>query len=98
MPCFSSVKTKMTNAKTLTEALSKTGHVVSGDDREISAEKNGNRINFSFSGGVFNASGDTKNLSDISVAYAGIGVRQWAKTRGFSVEKSEGRKLTLVRR
>ncbi len=97
MPCFSSIKTKMTEGARIAEALSALGYAFETSPNFVTGEKNGNRIEFSRYGGAYSASGDTSELAGISKKYAEIGVRQWAKTRGYSIEQ-KGDQLMLTNR
>ena len=107
MPCFSVItRTKMRDADRIANALNAIGYVVERN-------KNGTRVggtskdwtnirSVMFSrlneSEPFAVTGDTADIKNISRKYAEIGVRDWAKRRGFAVQKSDGRKIELVNR
>ena len=107
MPCYSIItRTKMKDADRIANALTAIGYVVERN-------KNGTQVGgtskdwtkirtLMFSrqneSEPFAVYGDTADLKNVSRKYAEIGVRDWAKRRGFAVQKSDGRKIELVNR
>ena len=99
MPCFSTIRTKMTDGSRISKALSALGYKVNHEsDTSVEGNKNGRRIMFSKNGPTFSVSGDTGDLAGISKQYAEIGVRDWAKRRGYSITETDGTKMTLINR
>lgn len=98
MPCYSRITTKMTNGSYLGTALRALGYTVDGEGDMLTASLDGTRINFTRSRGAYSATGDTSNLMGISKKYAEIGVRDFARKRGYTVEKAEGDRIVLVNR
>lgn len=100
MPCFSNIKTKLTDGNRIAEALKGLGFAVDrdGTSKVISGDKDGRRITFIKAGAAYYASGDTSELVGVSRAYAEIGVRAWAKARGYAVTEKAGQRITLVNR
>lgn len=103
MPCDSSVtKTKMTNEERLGAALTALGYTnVSVGTRGVSGYKGGAVATF-YRGrqedAFLSATYEPDVINSIQRKYSEIGVREWAKRRGFSVAATEGNKLTLVNR
>lgn len=99
MPCISSIKTKLTEGGRIAIALKDVGYKVMLDDADIIGEKGENRILFRRgSDGAYTALGYTEELGSISKKYAEIGLRDWARKRGYSVVENDGTKMTLVNR
>jgi hypothetical protein len=102
MPCYSTIKTKLSDGARIMKALEILGFDLEVPDPEgmgiIVGKKNMNRITFSKSGKVYSVSGDAEELVSISRKYAEIGVRDWARRAGYSVTENDGQKMTLVNR
>ena len=100
MPCFSSIKTKLTDRARLIDALKGSGYTLlsSADDSLVVAEMGSRRIRFNEGTDGFYASGDTRDLGAISKKYAEIGVRNWARRNGYSVTDNDGTNMVLVNR
>jgi hypothetical protein len=49
-------------------------------------------------GDAFVSTDDVRELPEIQRKYAEVGVRKWARSKGFAVESFDGRKMTLVNR
>jgi len=107
MPCFSTIKTKLTDGARLIDALRSLGFnpekraygdVIRGTD------KRGLGITFEKAGGTYSARGETQYLAAISRKYAELGVREWAKRKGYSIgiggnlEEDAPRAMTLINR
>lgn len=99
MPCYSTIKrTKLTDGDKLARALSSTGHAVQRDGDTITATKDGRRMSWTKSGGVYSVDGYTQELGTVSKKYAEISVREWARRRGFAVTENDGTNMTLINR
>ena len=99
MPCFSTIRTKLTDGTRLDEALRNLGYTTEVGSGFIVAYRGEARsLVFTSEGGTFNARGDTSNLATISRLYAEYGVRDWAKRRGYSVQEADSRSMTIVNR
>ena len=105
MPCDSSVAaTKMTEKERLAEALRALGYSVNTfADSTVVGSRNGTedltfvrtRIGAPFA----IAATEINALRAVQRKYSEIGVRQWAKRRGYNVASAEGdRKFTFVKR
>jgi hypothetical protein len=101
MPCDSRVtSTTMTNSNRITEALVALGWTVSRTDLlSVHAAMKGRRLSFSRrrEGDAFTTT-DNIDVNAIQRKYSEIGVRAWAKTRGFSVVENDGKTMKLVNR
>ncbi len=104
MPCYSSVKqTNMNHATRLEEALSKLGYeVTSMDATQVAGSKDGHRIFFNRRRAnlPFTTNTDTQvdRLNAVQRKYTELGVRKWARARGFAVTGFENGKMQLVNR
>lgn len=98
MACFSRIATKITDGARLSDSLKRHGYEVTERGGVLVGTKRGSRIVFERVGSAYMASGDTGELSSIARGYAEIGVRDFAKRRGFAVVESDGRAMTLVNR
>ena len=98
MPCYSTIKTKLDNGERLKAALHDLGYTVDeNEDGDIFAMREGMRTVFE-KGATYSVRGYTTGLQEISRKYAEVGVREWAKRRGFSVTENDGTRMTLVNR
>ena len=101
MPCDSTITTKLTDPNRITEAMKAMGYDVDrvDDDRVIVGRAGNQRLTFTRgSAEGYRASGYTTDLPAVSKKYAEIGVRAWAKKRGYSILDNDGTKITLVNR
>lgn len=105
MPCTSRVtNTSMTDAGRVEAAMRGLGYqIVEAHADSVQGVKDGRTLTFSRSraGTAFTTRDRVMrdDLNAIQRSYSEIGVRQWAKARGFSVAQVEqGRKFTLVNR
>lgn len=98
MPCYSTIKTKLTDGGTISAALAMLGYKVELDGTDVIGAKGENRILFRRTDGSFAALGYTDELGVISKKYAEIGLRTWAKKRGYAVTENDGTRITLVNR
>jgi len=74
------------------------GYTVTNEGNRITGHINGaSTIVFRLQGETFAATGATANLSTIGKKYAEIGVRNYARRKGYSVQM-EGAKITLTAR
>ena len=88
MPCYSTITTKLTDGARLDAALRAIGYKVDVVNvNQIIGSRSGETINFirRSKTDAFRAMLDTGNLPAISRKYAEIGVREWARKRGYSV-------------
>ena len=98
MPCYSSIRTKLSNAATLASALAALGYAVTATEKQVIGVMNGGRITFTKTGETFSAQGDTTKLSIIGKKYAETTARDWAKRYGFSVLSSDGTTMKVQNR
>ena len=108
MPCFSVItRTKMMDGARVESALQSLGYVVErnqngtrigGTSNEYADNIRTIQFTRNNESEPFAVTGDTADFKNISRKYAEIGVRDWAKRRGFAVQKSDGRKIELVSR
>lgn len=103
MPCDSRVtETEMKNFEQLKQALEDLGYTVTGDEKSVVATKADGRLDFYRYDANQGFSSDSSNidaLQEVQRKYAELGVRQWARRRGFTVMADEdGRNFTLVNR
>lgn len=86
MPCFSQIKTKMTDGILIADALKALGYkIIPSAKDSIVAEHTKGRIYFYKQRDVWFAAGNTWSLPTITRQYAELGVKNWASRRGFSV-------------
>lgn len=98
MPCDSKVTVNMKDGDRIRKALADLGFEINdASENQIQGTKGERRILFDRRGDRWSASGATNNLPEISRKYSEIGVREWAKRRGYSIE-ANGQKLTLTNR
>lgn len=103
MPCDSRVtETEMRNFEQLKQALEDLGYKVTGDEKSVVATKEDGRLDFSRYGtdqGFSSESSNIDALQEVQRKYAELGVRQWARRKGFTVMADEdGRNFKLVNR
>ncbi len=100
MPCDSSIRTKLTDAQRIAESLKALGYEATriDDDRIVVGEKGSRRISFARGRDGYSASGSTQDLTGISKKYAELGVRAWAKKRGYAITENDGTNMVLVNR
>lgn len=107
MPCFSTIRTKLTDGARIESALRAIGYKVEvPNPNHITGSRGGEVITFTrrYKADAFNAILDTGNLPAISRKYAEIGVREWARKRGYSVgiggnlEEDAPRTMTVTNR
>lgn len=102
MPCSSRVTdTKMLDESRLSDALQRAGWTVDVGGNVVTARNAGETVRFSRgrAGEAFVTMwADRAGLQAVQRQYAELGVRDWARRRGYSVAQSDGRKLTLINR
>jgi hypothetical protein len=103
MPCDSRItQTKMKDALRLADALKDQGFNVIGLPDTVIAEKDGREVmrftRYRQADAFQTTSTDVAKLKAVQVKYAEIGVRAWAKRKGFGVTQFDGKKMTLVNR
>jgi len=100
LPCYSRVvSTKMTDKARIMDALKATGHRVTINGDFIYGQKaNGSTVNFRRAGTSYSFEGDQYSLPVIARKYSELGVRSFAKARGFSVIDADDRQLTIINR
>lgn len=102
MPCDSRITTKLKNVEHVVEAARQLGLNVTQYDSALEIQVGGLRLNRWRVEDAFSASGDTSQLLTLSKKYAEVGVRAYAKKRGFAVtnftEQDGQVQLTLVKR
>lgn len=89
MPCYSIIWTIITNGDNLITALKELGYDVTTGTvqlKDIIGLNGARRINFYKNGSAaYAVRGDTTDLPIITRKYSEVGVRSWARRRGFSV-------------
>ena len=100
MPCDSRIEVKVSDMNRLAEALKATGHSVEvqRESGRIFANKDGRTIVFTPGQVGAYVDGDRSNLPTIMRKYAEIGVRNFARARGYTVAESDGINMTLINR
>ena len=99
MPCYSRIKTQLTDPARIMDALKAVGYEAEqADNGTITGVKDGSRIVFGKGAGGYLAIGDTANLVGISRKYAEIGVRAFARKNGYAIAEATGQKMVLVNR
>ena len=93
----------MNDATRLEEALSKLGYeVTSLGDTSVTGSRDGRRVTFNRSRGnlafTTDSSAKIDRLNAVQRKYTELGVRKWAKARGFAVTGFENGKMQLVNR
>ena len=101
MPCYSTVQnTTMTNHERLAKALEALGWKVDHvSEVQVRVYKQNTPLVFTRrrAGDAFSTE-SSEPINPIQVKYSELGVRAWAKTKGFSVVETDGRRLVLVNR
>lgn len=104
MPCYSRITTKMTDTERLAESLRALGFEVKVAANMVTGTAAGKSIRYEMVGGAYSiprlgSYGVTKDdMSNVGRKYAELGVRAFARSRGFSVTESTDRSMTLVNR
>jgi hypothetical protein len=99
MPCFSVIKTKLTDEKRIAAALVAVGFSISKQTKDvITAQRGRDYIEFQRATGGFLASGNRSDVVEVSRKYAEIGVKEWARRSGYSITGVDGGEITLENR
>jgi len=100
MPCYSRiVSTKMTDKNRIIDAMKAHGIIAKANgDFIYGTSPTGNSMSFRRAGTAYSFDGDSSVLSRIAKKYAEIGVREFAKRRGFGITESDGTTMTIVNR
>lgn len=103
MPCDSRVtETEMKNYDQMKQALEDLGYTVTGDDKRVVAKKDGDRLDLDRNNtdeGFSTSSSNIDALQAVQRKYAELGLRQWARRKGFTVmAEDDGRNFKLVNR
>jgi len=100
MPCDSRIEVKVTDMNRLAAALKALGHSVEvqRESGRIFANRDGRTIIFTHGTAGAYVDGDRSNLSAIMRKYAEIGVRNFARTRGYTIAEADGINMTLINR
>ena len=98
MPCDSRIEVKVTDANRLMDALKASGYAAVADGQYVHGQKDTLRLTFQKSGAGYIVGGNTRELSAIMRKYAEIGVRTFARSRGYTVTESDGVNMTLINR
>ena len=105
MPCYSSIKTKITNGALLVAALRATGYgaaVLAADGLSVSTASGARlferaSVKDGFSSARYSSNLGPADVAKIGRAYAEQAVRSWAASRSYGVAV-EGQTLTLTSR
>jgi hypothetical protein len=99
MPCDARITTNLTNAEHLGAALDALGYEIEVRGETIIGTREGRSITFSKGyGGAYTVARGIQGLTEITVEYSKIGVKSWAKSRGYAIAESEGNRMVLVNR
>lgn len=109
MPCYSTIRTKLTDGARIETALRSLGYEVEhGTIKGLRIVGTKGRYSIMFErrsmNDAFSASGDRQDLASISRKYAELGVREWAKRKGYSIgvggnlEEDAPRTMTIINR
>ena len=97
MPCYSRITTTLTDAEHLGAALDALGYAVESRGESVIGTRDGKTITFSKGyGGAFTVARGTQGLTEITMEYARIGVKAFAKSRGFAVQSYDEKTSTFV--
>jgi len=97
MPCDSRITTNLTNALHLGAALDALGYTVEARGDTIIGTRDGRSITFSKGyGGQYSVARGTQGLTEIVMEYAKVGVKAFAKSRGFAVQSYDEKTSTYV--
>lgn len=101
MPCYSTVqKTTMTNHDRLAKALEALGWTIDYvSEVQVRVYKQNTPLVFTRrrAGEAFTTE-SSEAINPIQRKYTELGVKAWAKTKGFSVIENDGRRLVLMNR
>jgi hypothetical protein len=105
MPCYSRIETKITNAERLAAALRELGYA------DVAVQQGGNcvlsgstplferaRASDSFSSTQYRSNLGAGDVAAIGKRYAALGVKAFAKSRGFGVVVDEPERIVLKNR
>ncbi len=103
VPCTSRITTTLTDAEHLEAALMELGYTVerSENDNAIRGYRSGKNITFDRGyGGQYTVARGTQGLTEIMMEYSKIGVKNWAKSRGYAIQSfdEKNNQFTLVNR
>ena len=100
MPCYSRiVATKMTDRERIKDAMKALKfRVRENGDFIFGTSPSGLELSFRRAGTSYSYDGNDQSLPIIARKYAEIGVREFARRRGFSVIDANSKQLTLVNR
>ena len=97
MPCDSRITTNLTDPVHLGAALDALGYTVESRGESIIGTREGRSITFSKGyGGAYTVARNTSGLTEIVMKYSEIGVKAFAKSRGFAVQSYDDKSSTYV--
>ena len=97
MPCDARITTSLTDAEHLGAALDALGYAVGSRGESIIATRNDRTITFSKGyGGAFTVARGTQGLTEITMEYAKVGVKSWAKSRGYAIQSFDEKTQTMT--
>jgi len=97
MPCDSSIRTTLTDAEHLAAALMELGYTVESRGETIIGTREGRSITFSKGyGGAYTVARGTQGLTEITMEYARVGVKSWAKSRGYAIQSFDEKSNQFV--
>ena len=97
MPCDSRIQTTLTDAEHLGAALDALGYAVESRGESIIGTREGRSITFSKGyGGAYTVARGTQGLTEITMEYAKVGVKSWAKSRGYAIQSFDEKTSEFV--
>jgi len=100
MPCYSRiVGTKLTDRNRIIEAMEELKFIVTvGGDFIYGTSPTRQTMYFRRAGLAYSYEGSDTSLKQVSRKYAEIGVKQYARQRGFNIIDNDGVNMTIVNR
>ena len=90
MPCFSRINTNIKNRDYLLDALRQLGAEIMTTGEKVRGYWDGGYyLDFVKNGEYYTAQGNRDLLKDVQKKYSEVGVRTWAKKRGWTVVKNK---------
>lgn len=97
IPCDSRISTNLTDPVQLGAALDALGYTVESRGDSIVATREGRSITFSKGyGGAYTVSRGVQGLTEITMEYSKVGVKAFAKSRGFAIQSFDDKTSTFT--
>lgn len=101
MPCYSTVqKTSMLLHDRLVQAMELLGwKITEQNELRVSGQMNGEYVTFSRNKvGVPFSTRDSIEINPLQKKYSELGVRAWARAKGFAIVRNDGTRIEMVNR